>query len=146
MSVKPFTNDLQMWSPTPSIEYHNISTEDFNYSTMQPSFHCNYYESRNYHHEPLYYPAVCMLCGLPHTKTSLIPSPTACQPMTTPAPVIDIATTLPAFPVEERCTTIKSRPLQLMKKIKLSVCELFTFILRKFKSNRPIYPLHKNTA
>lgn len=50
----PFTSNLNMWSPSPSI------TAIHNATTVTPT------TNFNYHHEPVYYPSACIICGLPH--------------------------------------------------------------------------------
>lgn len=72
----PFTSHLEMWSPSPSIS--NFSSVTPTTVTREP-----YFDSRLYHHEPIFYPTECILCGLPHTRMqSSLNSP----PVTTPAP------------------------------------------------------------
>jgi hypothetical protein len=45
-----------MWSPSPS-----VTTIDFNYNTTT-TIPTNF----NYHHEAMFYPSACIICGLPH--------------------------------------------------------------------------------
>jgi hypothetical protein len=80
----PFTSNLQMWSPSSSI------TLDCSNNTITSAEPRPYYyitsateESRYYYHEPIMYPAYCMLCGLPHHYHHTVPKP-ACT-ITSPA-------------------------------------------------------------
>lgn len=59
----PFTSHLEMWSPSSSTnDMYSIITP--NMFSATPESHLDY--SRFYHHEPVFYPAGCMICGLSH--------------------------------------------------------------------------------
>lgn len=87
----PFTSSLQMWSPSPSINYNfNITTATevpFTATEAVPTV-----RPRFFHHEPVFYPSACMICGLlhhpvPHTVMQQ-QHPTSSPPvMITPAPL-----------------------------------------------------------
>lgn len=74
-----FTTSLAMWSPPVASSF---------YFGASPVVHQN---ALGYYHEPVYYPATCIICGLPHypiphhktktvERTLIIPTPTPYRP------------------------------------------------------------------
>lgn len=107
-----------MWSPTSSVtlDYSNNTI-----TTVEPRPY--YYavsateESRYYYHEPVMYPAYCMLCGLPHnyhhTATKPLTAMASSAPMITPTPS---NTHLPTLVIERAQSKInKKRLLKLQR-------------------------------
>ncbi|KAI8993158.1 hypothetical protein BDB01DRAFT_775365 [Pilobolus umbonatus] len=58
-----FTETLSMWSPLSSMSH----SMNFNL-TPSPTIP-NTENTRLYHHDPVFYPETCIICGLPHEPT-----------------------------------------------------------------------------
>lgn len=153
----PFTSNLQMWSPSSSSISLDYNMTEFPYSTaVSTQTAANYY-----HHEPLFYPAACIICGLfhhpvPHTTmnsatqqpSSVVVATTATTTITilTPAPS---TSSLPIIPLERKR---KMKHGKMTRKMKYRFIKYIQMIYHKFiyafkisfKKRHNIYPLKRH--
>ncbi|KAI8645386.1 hypothetical protein BD408DRAFT_411827 [Parasitella parasitica] len=153
----PFTSNLQMWSPASSSVSLDFNVTAFPYSTAASTHTAANY----YHHEPLFYPAACIICGLfhhpvPHTMmnsaaeharsvATAVATATSTITIITPAPSIK---SLPIIPLErkkrKKCPrmTRKSKN-RLFKYFKTTFRKLITFKI-PLRKRYNIHPLKRH--
>lgn len=155
----PFTSNLQMWSPSSSLISLDFNLTAYPYATAASTQTA---APNHYHHEPLFYPAACIICGLfhhpvPHTMmnsaTEQYPSSTAVATATTntitiitPAPS---SSSLPTIPLERRrrkkhgkiTRKMKNRLLTCIQSIYFRLMSTFT---TPFRKRHNIYPLKRH--
>lgn len=154
----PFTSNLQMWSPSPSLVSLDFNMTAFSHSTAAST---QTVAPNYYHHEPLFYPAACIICGLfhhpvPHTMmnsaTERHPPSTAVATATSTITIITPApssSSLPIIPLERPrkkkhgkiTRKMKNRLLTCVQSVYFRLISTFTIPFRK---RHNIYPLKRH--
>jgi hypothetical protein len=164
----PFTSNLQMWSPSSSITLDCSNNTITKAAEPRPYYYTSSVteESRYYYHEPIMYPAYCMLCGLPHHYHHTVTKPSttiaACKTsaaLITPAP---LENRLPVLSLERPQPKIsrkhflklqrpigkhqKSRRLvSIMRKVCCKVLRICSLVVNAPLTRRHnIYPVRKH--
>lgn len=137
----PFTSQIEMWSPSTSTNNIQLNITPTLFSATPDSY------SRFYHHEPVFYPAGCMICGLSHypivSHTEKEYSPTLTHTaITTPAPTPLSTKRKRRFINQSKKHKPIIQSIRVAMRKLLKACHNFAFKPFSIK-NHNVYPAHQ---